>query len=152
MQQITPFLWFDTQAEEAARYYCQAFPNSKIHDVMRNADGSVLVVNFELNGQRFDGLNGGPLYKFNEAVSFVIRCQDQAEVDHYWDRLTDGGKAIQCGWLRDRFGLAWQVVPTEFFALASQSDKAAAGRVMAAMMQMVKFDIAALRAASAGEA
>jgi predicted 3-demethylubiquinone-9 3-methyltransferase (glyoxalase superfamily) len=156
MRKITPFLWFDSQAEEAANFYCSVFPNSKIVEVSRYGDGgpgpagSVMVVAFELNGQAFNALNGGPIFKFDEAISFVVECENQDEVDHYWEKLTDGGKEVQCGWLKDRFGLSWQVVPMEFFELVGQPDKAAASRVMAAMMQMVKFDVAKLREAARG--
>jgi predicted 3-demethylubiquinone-9 3-methyltransferase (glyoxalase superfamily) len=156
MNKISPFLWFDTQAEDAANFYVSVFKNSKITSVMRNGDngpgpkGSALVVGFEIDGQPVSALNGGPYQKLSEAFSFVIRCQDQAEVDYYWDTLSEGGAPSVCGWLKDRFGLSWQVVPEEFFKLASDMDPAKAGRVMAAMMQMTKFDIAKLREAYAG--
>jgi predicted 3-demethylubiquinone-9 3-methyltransferase (glyoxalase superfamily) len=156
MQKISPFLWFDTQAEDAANFYVSVFKNSKITSVMRNGDngpgpkGSPLVVSFELEGQAISALNGGPHQKLSEAFSFVIRCKDQSEVDYYWDTLSEGGAPNVCGWLKDKFGLSWQVVPEEFFKLAGDADPAKAGRVMAAMMQMTKFDIAKLREAYAG--
>lgn len=157
MQKITPFLWFETQAEEAAKFYVAVFKNSKITNTMRVGDagpgpkGSVLVVGFEIDGVAFSALNGGPNFKINEAVSFVVHCESQQEVDYYWSMLSEGGKEIQCGWLKDKFGVAWQVVPTVFFKLASDPDPARAARVMQAMMKMVKFDIAALERAARGE-
>lgn len=157
MPQISPFLWFDTQAEEAANFYVSVFPNSKITAVSRYGEGgpapagSVMTIGFELDGQAFTGLNGGPHFKFTEAVSFVVHCQGQAEVDRYWGALTaDGGQASQCGWLKDRYGLSWQIVPREFLDLMNDPDKARVGRVVAAMMQMAKLDIAALKAAAEG--
>ena len=155
MQKITPFLWFDTQAEEAARFYVSVFPNSRIKTVTRYGDagpgpsGSVMTVAFELDGDGFTGLNGGPQFKFTEAVSFVVHCKDQAEVDHYWDRLSEGGEPRVCGWLNDRFGLRWQIVPDALVELLSHPDPATAQRVMGAMMQMTKIDIAKLREAAA---
>lgn len=157
MSKINPFLWFDTQAEDAARLYVSIFPNSKITKIARNTEaapgptGGVLTVEFELDGRTFVALNGGPTYKFTPAVSFSIDCRDQTEVDHYWDRLVDGGQPVQCGWLTDRFGLSWQVVPEILPRLLSDPDKAKAGRVMAAMMKMVKLDVAALQAAADAE-
>jgi predicted 3-demethylubiquinone-9 3-methyltransferase (glyoxalase superfamily) len=155
MQKIKPFLWFDTQAEEAAKFYTSLFPNSRITQVTHygpdapREEGLVMTVAFELDGSPFVALNGGPQYSFNEAVSFVIDCADQAEVDRYWDGLTaDGGKEIACGWCVDRYGLAWQVVPTRFFELISTPNKEKTQRVMAAMMQMMKFDIAELERAA----
>lgn len=158
MPKITNCLWFDTEAEEAARFYCGIFPNSKITEVARYPEGlpgdragQVLTVAFELDGTPFTGLNGGPDFKFSEAISFQIDCQDQAEVDRYWDALlAGGGQESQCGWLKDRFGLSWQVVPTRLSELISGPDKERANRVAAAMMQMVKLDIAKLEAAAAG--
>lgn len=157
MQTISPFLWFDTQAEAAANFYVSVFPNSKITAVSRYGEagpgpaGGVMTVGFELDGQAFTGLNGGPHFKFTEAVSFVVRCRDQAQVDRYWDALlADGGKESQCGWLKDRYGLSWQIVPEELLQLIADPDEAKAGRVMAAMMQMIKLDIAELRAAAEG--
>lgn len=157
MQTISPFLWFDTQAEEAANFYVSIFPNSRITTVSRYPEGApgpaggVMTIGFELDGQAFTGLNGGPNFKFTEAVSFVVHCRGQAEVDRYWDALTaDGGQEVQCGWLKDKYGLSWQIVPQEFLDLISDPDKAKVGRGMAAMMQMVKLDIAKLRAAVEG--
>jgi len=151
-----PFLWFDDQAEEAANFYVSIFPNSKILAASRYGEagpgpkGQVMTIQFELDGQTFTALNGGPHFQFNEAVSFVIDCADQAEVDHYWDRLVDGGTPSQCGWLKDRFGLSWQVVPTVLHALIGDTDPAKAQRATQAMLKMVKLDIAALKAAHAG--
>jgi len=156
MPQITPFLWFDGQAEEAMNFYLGIFPNSKALEVTRCGDagpgpkGSVLVTSFELDGQRFNALNGGPSFKFNEAVSFVIHCADQAEVDHYWERLSDGGQPGDCGWLKDRFGVSWQVTPTAMLDLLNDPDAGRSARAMRAMMQMTKLDIAALQAAADG--
>jgi predicted 3-demethylubiquinone-9 3-methyltransferase (glyoxalase superfamily) len=158
MPKLTNCLWFDTEAEEAAQFYCGIFPNSKITEVSRYPEGlpgdragQVLTVAFELDGTPFTGLNGGPDFKFSEAISFQIDCKDQAEVDRYWDALlAGGGQESQCGWLKDRFGLSWQVVPTRLTELISGTDKEKAGRVAAAMMQMVKLDIAKLEAAAAG--
>ncbi|MGH9575720.1 MAG: VOC family protein [Candidatus Acidiferrales bacterium] len=157
MQKITPFLWFDGQAEEAANFYVSVFKNSKITNIMRVGDagpgpkGSVLVAGFEIEGIAFSALNGGPNFKINEAISFVVHCESQQEVDSYWQKLSEGGKEIQCGWLKDKFGVAWQVVPTVFFKLVADPDPAKVARVMAAMMNMVKFDIAALERAAKGE-
>ena len=157
MSKITPFLWFDTQAEEAATFYAAIFPNSRIGEVTRYSEagpgpsGSAMTVNFELDGQALTALNGGPHFRLNEAFSFVIHCQDQAEVDHYWDSLlADGGKASQCGWLKDRFGLSWQVVPRQLGELMTSSEPGVAGRVAKTMMQMVKLDVAKLEAAARG--
>ncbi len=155
-QKITPFLWFDGQAEDAAKLYVSIFPNSRILNVARYAEGgpgkpgSVLTVEFELDGQKFVALNGGPEYKFTPAVSFQINCDTQAEIDRLWTKLCEGGQEVQCGWLTDRFGVSWQVTPTVLGELLGDSDPVKAGRVMAAMMPMKKLDIAALRAAYAG--
>jgi len=153
---ITPFLWFNTQAEEAAHFYASIFKNSKVGSISRYGDagpgpkGAVMTVHFELDGQKFIGLNGGPNYSFNPAVSFMVTCEDQAEVDRYWETLTrDGGKEIQCGWLVDKYGLSWQIVPKVFFELVSGGDAARTQRVMKAMLQMKKFDIAKLKEAAA---
>jgi len=157
-QKITPNLWFDGDAEAAAEFYCDVFPDGRIVSVSRYPEGSpgpagtVMTVEWELNGQRFVGINGGPQFQFDEAVSFMITCTDQAEVDYYWERLTDGGAESRCGWCRDRFGLSWQVVPQGMEAVFSDPDPARAQRAMAAMLKMGKLDIAALRAAAAGEA
>jgi predicted 3-demethylubiquinone-9 3-methyltransferase (glyoxalase superfamily) len=150
-------LWFDTQAEEAAAYYTGIFKNSRLGAVHRYTDagpgpaGSVMLVEFELNGQKFSGLNGGPQFTFNEAVSIVVPCADQAEVDYYWDRLSDGGQEVACGWLKDKYGLCWQIVPAAFFAMVADADPARRARVMQAMLAMTKFDIAALERAYAGQ-
>jgi predicted 3-demethylubiquinone-9 3-methyltransferase (glyoxalase superfamily) len=157
MRSISPFLWFDTQAEEAASFYVSLFPNSRILNTSRYSDagpgpaGSVMVVEFELNGQRFMALNGGPHFSFNEAVSFSIDCDTQDEVDHYWTKLTDGGQELQCGWLKDRFGLSWQVNPAILGKLMTDPDPAKAARVASAMLKMKKFDIPTLERAFRGE-
>ncbi|MDH6140297.1 putative 3-demethylubiquinone-9 3-methyltransferase (glyoxalase superfamily) [Kitasatospora sp. GP30] len=154
--QFTTCLWFDGQAEEAANHYLSIFPNSRIGHITRYGEagpgpaGSVMVVEFELNGQKFIGLNGGPEFTFSEAISFQIHCADQAEVDHYWEKLGEGGEPGPCGWLKDKFGLSWQVVPTELPAMIGDPDPEKAARATRAMMAMGKFDIAALRKAHAG--
>jgi len=156
MQKITPFLWFDSQAEEAAKFYVSVFGNSRILKTVRYAKagpgpaGSVMTVVFELNGVQFTALNGGPLHPFSEAISFVINCQSQAEVDTLWEKLSAGGKPDRCGWVKDRYGLSWQVVPTVLPVLLSDPDAAKAQRAMAAMLKMSKLDIAALEKAHAG--
>ncbi|MGH6951712.1 MAG: VOC family protein [Vitreimonas sp.] len=151
MQKITPMMWFDNQAEEAANHYVRIFKDARILNVARYGEAgpgprdSVMVVEFELHGQKFTALNGGPQFKFSEAVSFVIGCKDQAEVDYYWEQLTaDGGKPVQCGWLKDKFGFSWQVTPERAIELLSNSDPAAAARVAEAVYGMVKIDIAEL--------
>lgn len=160
MPTITPFLWFDGQAEAAAAFYVSVFPDSAIHHVSRYSEagreqhgqtpGTVMTVAFELDGQPFTALNGGPVFQFSPAVSFVIHCKTQAEVDHYWEKLGAGGapEAQQCGWLADQFGLSWQIVPDRLVELLTGPDAAAAGRVMEAMMRMKKIDIAALERAA----
>ncbi len=156
-QKITPFLWFDHNAEEAMKHYVSIFQNSKILSVTRNGkggpgpEGSVLVGSFELDGVQFNALNGGPMFKFTEAISMVVNCDSQDEVDHLWARLCEGGSPSQCGWLKDKFGLSWQIVPRIFFQLVQDPDPAKSQRVMQAMMQMSKFDIAALQRAHRGE-
>jgi predicted 3-demethylubiquinone-9 3-methyltransferase (glyoxalase superfamily) len=162
-QPIAPCLWFDKQAEDAARFYTGIFKNSKLGKISRygetgqeihgQAPGTVMTVEFELNGQRFTALNGGPQFKFTEAVSFQITCETQEEVDHYWNRLGEGGdpSAQVCGWLKDRFGLSWQVVPTALGKMMSDPDKSKAGRAMQAMLRMKKLDIAELERAFEGE-
>ncbi|HTU90665.1 MAG TPA: VOC family protein [Gemmataceae bacterium] len=151
IQKITPFLWFDRQAEEAAGFYTSIFPNSKIVKVvhLKNAgpSGSALTVEFQLEGQTFTALNGGSYHQFNEAVSFVVRCQTQEEVDSYWEKLSAGGAEVQCGWLKDKFGLFWQIVPTVLFELLSDPDPEKAQRVMNALLAMKKLDIRALKQA-----
>jgi predicted 3-demethylubiquinone-9 3-methyltransferase (glyoxalase superfamily) len=160
MSKIAPCLWFDGQAEEAANFYVTLLPDSRVGKVMRSpADnpstprGEVLVVNFTLAGQDFVGLNGGPHFKFNEAVSFTINCEDQAEVDRLWNALTaDGGSESQCGWLKDRFGLSWQITPKRMGEIFTSSDREGAERAMKAMMTMNKIDIAEIERAFEGEA
>ena len=153
---IIPNLWFDTQAEQAASFYCSIFKNSRILSTTRYPEGGpgpvgeVMTVDFELDGERFVGINGGPQFPFTEAVSFLINCADQAEVDYFWERLTDGGQEVQCGWLKDRYGLSWQVVPEGMDEVLNDPDPARAQRAMQAMLGMVKLDLAALRAAADG--
>ena len=154
MQKITPFLWFDTQAEEAAKFYASVFKNSKVISTTRYGEagpgpkGSVMTVEFDLEGQRFVGLNGGPQFKFSEAVSFFIRCETQEEVDYFWRELISGGGVeSQCGWLKDRYGLSWQVVPTILIEFLQDKDPVKAQRVMKAMMQMKKIEIEPLKRA-----
>ena len=157
-QKVTPMLWFDDQAEEAAEYYVSIFRGSSIVSVARYGEagpgpaGSAMTVQFELEGQTFTALNGGPLFTFSEAISFVIACETQDEVDHYWDRLIVGGpvEAQRCGWLKDKFGVSWQVVPDALARLASDPDPVKAQRTVAAMLQMKKLDVAALQAAHDG--
>jgi len=158
MQKISPFLWFDSNAEEAANFYVSIFKDSKILKIARYGEagpgpaGSVMVVNFQIEGQDFTALNGGPVFKFTEAISFVISCQTQEEVDHYWNKLTaDGGQESQCGWLKDKYGLSWQVTPTILGELLADKDQKKAQRVMQAMLQMKKIDISALKRAAAQE-
>ena len=157
MPKIHPFLWFDTQAEEAMNFYVSIFPNSKVLGVQRYSEGgpapagTVLTADFEIDGQRVTGLNGGPHYQLSPAFSFMIDCADQAEVDYYWEKLLDGGRPSQCGWLQDRFGLSWQVVPKQLFETIGGPDAEGRKRAMAAMMQMIKLDVAKLQAAYAGE-
>jgi predicted 3-demethylubiquinone-9 3-methyltransferase (glyoxalase superfamily) len=153
IQKITPFLWFDHRAEEAANFYTSIFPNSKIVKVVRYGKtgpgpaGSVMTVEFQLEGQTFVALNGGPHFKFTEAVSFVVNCQSQDEVDRYWEKLSAGGAEVQCGWLKDKFGLSWQIVPTALPELLNDPDPKKAERVMKVMLTMKKLDIAALKKA-----
>lgn len=153
---IVPNLWFDTEAEEAAAFYCSVFPHSRIVNVARYTEagpgpaGTAMTVEFELDGQRFVGINGGPQFTFDEAVSFQITCATQDEVDYYWERLTDGGAEQQCGWLKDRFGLCWQVVPAGMDEVFADPDPERARRAMQAMLGMVKLDIGALRRAADG--
>lgn len=150
-QKVTPFLWFDNQAEEAARFYVSLFPDSEITGVTPGPDGAPLVVAFRLAGIGFLALNGGPSHPHTEAFSLSIDCHSQDEVDRYWEALTAGGSPVACGWLKDRFGLFWQVVPDVLPKLLGDPDRAKAGRAMQAMMGMVKLDIAALQAAAGGE-
>jgi predicted 3-demethylubiquinone-9 3-methyltransferase (glyoxalase superfamily) len=157
-QKIVPNLWFDTEAEEAAGFYVGVFENSRIVNVTHYTDagprdaGMVMTVEFELEGQRFIGINGGPEFRFDEAVSFAIECETQEEVDYYWTQLSEGGEEGQCGWLKDRYGLSWQVVPTGMEELFADPDKSRAERAMKAMLGMRKLDVAALRAAADGDA
>jgi predicted 3-demethylubiquinone-9 3-methyltransferase (glyoxalase superfamily) len=153
MQKITPFLWFDGKAEEAMNFYVSIFKNSKVLSVSRYGDagpgpkGSVMTAAFELDGQKFVALNGGPQYTFSHAISFVVNCETQEEVDHYWEKLTDGGKEVQCGWLTDKYGLSWQITPTILITMLQDKDPAKAQRVMKAMMKMIKIDIKELQRA-----
>jgi predicted 3-demethylubiquinone-9 3-methyltransferase (glyoxalase superfamily) len=161
MQKITPFLWFDDKAEEAANFYVSLFKNSKIVDTARYDEagakaagrpkGSVMVIEFELEGQKFVALNGGPHFKFTEAVSFVVNCERQEEVDNFWDKLSEGGEESQCGWLKDKYGLSWQVVPTALTEMLKDKDSEKSQRVMKAMLQMKKIDIPTLKQAYEGE-
>lgn len=145
---ITPFLWFDNQAEEAANYFITVFKDGEIHSVSRNGeDGPAFMVTFRLGDQEFMALNGGPQFTFNEATSFFINCNNQEEVDHFWERLSEGGEEGQCGWLKDKYGLSWQVVPSALMEMMSDEDPARANAVTQAMMQMSKIDIAGLEAA-----
>jgi predicted 3-demethylubiquinone-9 3-methyltransferase (glyoxalase superfamily) len=158
MQKITPFLWFDDNAEEAVKFYSSIFKNSKIGKIARydkagekaagRPAGSVMTVEFQLEGQEFVALNGGPHFKFTEAISFVVNCETQEEVDYYWEKLSQGGKEVQCGWLKDKYGLSWQIVPTVLGELLSGKDAAKAQRVMDAMLKMVKLDIKKLKQAA----
>jgi predicted 3-demethylubiquinone-9 3-methyltransferase (glyoxalase superfamily) len=162
MQKITSHLWFDNQAEDAVKFYTSIFRNSAIgrmshytkegFEVHHMPEGTVLTVVFQLEGQEFMALNGGPIFKFNESISFVVNCENQEEVDYYWSKLTEGGdeKSQQCGWLKDKFGLSWQIVPTALQELMSSDDKEKSGRVMNAMLQMKKLDINKLQEASNG--
>jgi predicted 3-demethylubiquinone-9 3-methyltransferase (glyoxalase superfamily) len=153
---FTICLWFDSQGEEAVRYYMSIFKDSSLGRIQRytaagpGKEGTVAAVEFELNGQRFLALNGGPQFQFNAAVSVVVECADQAEVDYYWDRLTEGGQEVACGWLTDKYGLSWQVVPTVFLDMVNGTDQVKAARATAAMLSMKKLDIAALERAYAG--
>ena len=155
MQKLTPCLWFDTEGEDAANFYTSVFPNSKISEIARYGsagprdEGTVMTVSFELDGQEFVALNGGPDFKFSEAVSFQVSCKDQEEVDAYWSKLSESGEEGPCGWLKDKFGLSWQIVPTALPELLSNPDKEKAQRVMAAMLEMKKIEIDELERAAA---
>ena len=161
MPRISPFLWFDSQAEEAAKFYAGIFPNSKVLNVSRYGEagrevhgrepGSAMTVEFELDGQKITALNGGPLFRFNESFSFVVGCADQREVDHYWSKLTQGGEESQCGWLKDKFGFSWQVVPTALHRLIGGPDPKGSQRAFAAMMKMKKLVIEDLQRAYDGK-
>ena len=158
---INPCLWFDTEAEEAAKFYCSVFKNSRIGRISRYVNegqeihgkpaGSVMAVEFELDGQKFAALNGGPQFKFDEAISFQINCRDQQEVDYFWEKLSEGGKEVACGWLKDKFGLSWQVVPGVLYEMLLDPDQEKVRRVTKAFLQMKKFDIAALKRAYASK-
>jgi predicted 3-demethylubiquinone-9 3-methyltransferase (glyoxalase superfamily) len=154
-QKITTFLWFDNNAEEAANFYVSVFKNSRITDITRYTNagpgpkGSVMTIAFELDGQPFTALNGGPQFKFTEAISLVVHCDSQEEVDYFWSKLTaDGGQEVQCGWLKDKYGLSWQIVPEQLMTLLKQSDEAKGKRVIQALMQMKKLDIKKLEQAA----
>jgi predicted 3-demethylubiquinone-9 3-methyltransferase (glyoxalase superfamily) len=164
MQKITPFLWFDDQAEEAVKFYTSIFKNSKVGRILRYGEeaakvsqtgrpvGSVLTIEFEIEGQKFTALNGGPQFKFNESVSFVVNCETQEEVDYFWEKLTrDGGQESACGWLKDKFGLSWQVVPRALIDMLRDKDSEKSERVMKAMLQMQKLDIKTLEEAYEGK-
>lgn len=157
MQKITPFLWFDHQAEEAAHFYTSIFPNSRMGKIVRYGDegtgqeGTVMTVSFELFGQEFVALNGGPHFSFTPAVSFFVNCETQQEIDHYWEKLTEGGNEEMCGWLRDKYGVSWQIVPGILDELMNDPNADRAGRVRKALLQMVKLDIAGLKQAYEGQ-
>jgi predicted 3-demethylubiquinone-9 3-methyltransferase (glyoxalase superfamily) len=157
MQKITPFLWFDNNAEDAAKFYTSIFKNSKIGKIARYGDagpgpkGTVMTVEFELNGQQFVALNGGPEFKFTEAISFVVNCESQEEIDYFWGKLTAGGQEVQCGWLKDKFGLSWQIVPTAMPKMLTDPDPAKSQRVMKAMLKMIKIDLPTLQRAYDGK-
>src|SRR5438105_14507905 len=160
MQKISPLLWFDDQAEEAAKFYTSIFKNSKMGSVTRydaasakesgQPEGSVLTVSFQLEGQDFTALNGGPIFKFSQAISFSVSCEDQTEIDYYWEKLSAHPESEQCGWLKDKYGLSWQIVPSALPKLLGDKNPAKAGRVMKAMLQMKKIDVAALEKAYKG--
>jgi predicted 3-demethylubiquinone-9 3-methyltransferase (glyoxalase superfamily) len=156
MPKITPWFWFDTEGEEAAEFYTSVFPNSKIKEVARygaagpRPEGTVMTVSFELDGQDFAALNGGPEFKFNEAVSFLVSCKDQEEVDWYWEELSEGGEQGPCGWLKDRYGVSWQIIPTALDELLGDPDREKSQRVMQAMLGMGKIEISGLQQAAAG--
>lgn len=153
MQKITPFLWFDGKAEEAAKFYTSIFKNSKMGTVNRYGDngpgpkGTVMIATFQIDGQQFIALNGGPAFKFTPAISFMVNCETQEEVDHFWEKLSQGGTTQQCGWLQDQFGVSWQIVPTALGRLMSDPNPEKSGRVMKAMLQMTKLDIQGLEQA-----
>src|ERR1700674_4828693 len=160
-QKISPCLWFDTEAEDAAKFYTSVFKNSAIKQISRygkagqdvhgKEPGSVMVVAFEIEGLTFTALNGGPQFKFDEAVSFQVMCDSQAEIDHFWTKLSEGGREGPCGWLKDKFGLSWQVVPSDLPRMMTDADGATAGRVMDAVLKMKKFDLETLKRAHAGQ-
>ena len=153
MQRITPFLWFDTQAEEAVKFYVSIFKNSTVLDTTRYGEtgpgpkGSVMTIKFKLDGQEFVALNGGPHFKFNEAISFVVNCETQKELDEFWEKLSEGGETIECGWLKDKYGVSWQIVPTILGEMFQAKDAEKTNRVMEALLQMKKLDIKGLKQA-----
>jgi predicted 3-demethylubiquinone-9 3-methyltransferase (glyoxalase superfamily) len=155
-QKITTFLWFNNNAEEAANFYCSVFKNSRILNIASYGEsgagpkGTVMTVDFELDGQRFVGLNGGPQFKFTEAISLVVNCETQEEIDYYWEKLSEGGQKVECGWLKDKYGLSWQVVPNIVFDELFQGDQQQVDRVMKAVMTMQKLDIEELKKAAKG--
>jgi predicted 3-demethylubiquinone-9 3-methyltransferase (glyoxalase superfamily) len=155
MSNLTPCLWFDTQGEEAAEFYTSVFPNSKINHITRygsagpRPEGSVMTVDFELDGQKFVALNGGPQFTFNEAISYQVSCKDQGEVDYYWSKLAEGGEEGPCGWLKDKFGLSWQIIPEALPRLLEDPDQEKSQRVMAAMLEMGKIEVEGLERAAA---
>ena len=157
MQKITPFLWFNDNAEEAVNFYISIFKNSKLLNVARygeagpGANGTVMTATFQLNGQEFVALNGGPHFKFTEAISFVMNCETQEEVDEFWEKLSEGGEESQCGWLKDKYGLSWQIVPTVLMEMYQDKDTAKTNRLMEAMLKMGKLDIKALKQAYEGQ-
>lgn len=161
MKGITPNLWFDRQAEEAARFYVSVFPKSRIGRITYYGEsaaqmsglpkGTVLTVDFEINGEPFVALNGGPMFKFSEAISFIVNCESQEEVDRYWNKLLEGGQESECGWLKDRYGLSWQIVPTELNDMLADADPERSERVMTAMLKMKKLDLGELRRAYEGQ-
>lgn len=150
MKTITPFLWFDGKADEAMRFYTSIFKNSKQGEITPGPNGSIISVTFELDGQKFMALNGGPHFTFSPAISFFVSCETQDEVDHYWERLSDGGEKQPCGWIKDKYGVSWQIIPSALGKLMHQPDPATSQRVMQAMLQMKKLDIAGLERAAAG--
>jgi len=156
LKKITPFMWFDDGAEDAARHYVKAFPGSRITSIDHypkgapRPEGSVMTVSFDLDGQSFTGINGGPVFKPNEAMGLAVSCDDQAEVDFLWDHLSQGGRTLACGWLKDRWGFAWQIIPRRFLEIMNGSDAEARARIFAAMMDMTKFDIAGIERAAKG--
>jgi predicted 3-demethylubiquinone-9 3-methyltransferase (glyoxalase superfamily) len=153
MQKITPFLWFNNQAEKAMNFYTSIFKNSKKLKITHYGDGgpmpkgTVMTVSFVIDGQEFSGINGGPMFKFSEAISLVVNCESQEEIDYYWEKLSEGGQVQQCGWLKDKFGLSWQIFPVVLADMLADKDRAKSQRVMAEVMQMIKLDIATLKQA-----
>jgi len=156
VQKIIPSLWFDDQAEQAAEFYTSVFPDGKITSVVRytaagpGPEGSVMMVDFQINGQDVNAINGGPIFTFSEATSLIVNCADQAEIDYYWEKLSEGGETSQCGWLKDRYGFSWQIVPADLMELTVHSDTETVNRVMEALLTMTKLDIAELQAAAKG--